>query len=443
VALVGLLVLTVRHWFPEFNRWLGQMADPRQPNRLYFRLAHLVWLGLDMLLAGMKSRDQLNLCSAGGQFLANLLCLSGTREQCVAHADTLNTVMARLPPDEWDRLRARCMTRLIRTKALDGFRLDGEFLVAIDATGYRTFSRRHCPHCLHQKRPDGTVIWFHQVLEAKLITSAGMVFSLLDIPIENPDGEYDKQDCELKAFYRLVPRLRELYPRLRICVLMDSLYAAEPVLELCRQHRLSFLIVFSEGKIPNLWQQAQRQMARQNHRPVIRHPNRHTTQVFRWAVSLQHGSQTVHFLTCEETVAGAAGTTSWAWLTDHRPHPGNVSRLANTGARSRWKIENEGFNVQKNGELALVHGYSGKGHALHGYYVLAQIAHMIQQLLAHCDLLRRLSDPAAPITSSVLGYYGTVRNLTRRLCESLLRDRLSEDIPPDLPSRIQIRFCSA
>jgi hypothetical protein len=36
----------------------------------------------------------------------------------------------------------------------------------------------------------------------------------------------------------------------------------------------------------------------------------------------------------------------------------NVAALAGDGGRDRWKIENEGFNAQKNGGYGLEHGYS-------------------------------------------------------------------------------------
>ena len=48
----------------------------------------------------------------------------------------------------------------------DRFRLDGEWLVAVDATKLRTYSRRHCEHCLSRPLADGTTQYFHAVLEA-------------------------------------------------------------------------------------------------------------------------------------------------------------------------------------------------------------------------------------------------------------------------------------
>ena len=49
--------------------------------------------------------------------------------------------------------------------------------------------------------------------------------------------------------------------------------------------------------------------------------------------------------------------------------------------RKRWKIENEGFNVQKNGTFDIGHLYSKDSIAIKVHYLMIQIAHIIRQLL--------------------------------------------------------------
>ena len=98
-------------------------------------------------------------------------------------------------------------------KALDHGRLIGHFLVVVDGTGQLRFKERHCPHCLEQKHGDKT-IYFHNVLEAKLVTPDGFAISLDSEFIENTDPKATKQDCELKAFVRMAERLKKGYPQL-------------------------------------------------------------------------------------------------------------------------------------------------------------------------------------------------------------------------------------
>ena len=49
--------------------------------------------------------------------------------------------------------------------------------------------------------------------------------------------------------------------------------------------------------------------------------------------------------------------------------------------RKRWKIENEGFNIQKNGTFDIGHLYSKDSTAIKVHYLMIQIAHIIRQLL--------------------------------------------------------------
>src|SRR5260370_24563402 len=64
--------------------------------------------------------------------------------------------------------------------------------------------------------------------------------------------------------------------------------------------------------------------------------------------------------------------------------------MARKGGRYRWKIENEGFNRQKNSGLNLEHVYSNDPEKWKAYYYLLQIAFVITQLLERGSLLLQL-----------------------------------------------------
>ena len=90
--------------------------------------------------------------------------------------------------------------------------------------------------------------------------------------------------------------------------------------------------------------------------------------------------------------------------------------IATRGGRRRWCIENEGFNTQKNSELRLEHAYSHGAEQLQAFYYLLQIAHLMLQLLEKGSLLRRL---AAGVGQTPLGLFGSLKNMARRLLESV------------------------
>ena len=58
----------------------------------------------------------------------------------------------------------------------------------------------------------------------------------------------------------------------------------------------------------------------------------------------------------------------------------NIKETIKLG-RKRWKIENEGFKVQKNGTFDIGHLYSKDTTAIKVHYIMIQIAHIIRQML--------------------------------------------------------------
>ena len=106
----------------------------------------------------------------------------------------------------------------------------------------------------------------------------------------------------------------------------------------------------------------------------------------------------------------------FAWLTALPVGRKTVEEIAEKGGRARWKVENEGFNRQKNSGLNLEHVYSTDPEKWKVYYLLLQIAFLIVQLLERGSLLRRL---AAELGRKVWELFGSLKNLARRLLESM------------------------
>ena len=83
--------------------------------------------------------------------------------------------------------------------------------------------------------------------------------------------------------------------------------------------------------------------------------------VYRWAewLPLRKGSEPLAVNWCELTVSNeATGKQLYhnAWATDHALNEQLVVEVAANG-RSRWKVENEGFNVLKNRGYNFEHNY--------------------------------------------------------------------------------------
>ena len=126
-------------------------------------------------------------------------------------------------------------------------------------------------------------------------------------------------------------------------------------------------------------------------------PRAQIQQRFRWVNQIsyrdsQQRDHTLSVLECRETQptpAGSRETTKFLWVTDLTLTKNNVREVADNAGRIRWKIENEGFNVQKNGGFELEPAYSQNVTAAKVFYFLLQIAHLLFQLIARGSLLRQ------------------------------------------------------
>lgn len=426
-------VRTLSHFFPEWRSWLGRIRDARNPLRIVdplpFEINSAVWL----LLMKLGARRQLGFAMNSPAMLANLNRLSGTRMRRVEHSDTLLYLLKRVMVVDLRDLLFSMIQRILRMKALDRFRFQDSVLTAIDATGHLSFNQRHCPHCLTQAQGDRTA-FYHMVLEAKWVTSNGMALSLASEFIENADPQASRQDCELKAFPRLAAELKSRFPRLPIALLLDGLYLCQPVLDICRQAGWHYIITFKEGRMPERWveYQALRRLQSSNRRSLDLPDGVH--QQLAWVNNLPVGSHQVHVLECVETRPGKEPVT-FLWATDFPLDASTVASVANDAGRLRWKIENQGFNEQKNGGFNLQHAYAWNWQAAQNFYLLLQIAQLIEQLVIHGSLLKASAGKLLP------KIIGGCRKFGAYLAESL---RVWE-IPlhafdPAAPARIQIRL---
>jgi hypothetical protein len=117
------------------------------------------------------------------------------------HPDTIEDVMRMLLPEQVELLKSQLVSSLIEQKLFRQFRFLGKYYyVAIDATGTHTFEHKHCEHCLTKTSKNGVTTWFHYVLEAKLVTSAGHAISLASEFIENIAGLITKNGLRKKSF---------------------------------------------------------------------------------------------------------------------------------------------------------------------------------------------------------------------------------------------------
>ena len=126
-----------------------------------------------------------------------------------SHYDTLNYYLERLSPEYLSDLRKKMVKSLIRGKQFNRNRLLGRYWrIILDGTGLFYFQEKHCENCLctTRKADDGKVtkLYYHKVLEAKIVLSDNIIISLGTEFIENEKEDVSKQDCEINAAKRLL-----------------------------------------------------------------------------------------------------------------------------------------------------------------------------------------------------------------------------------------------
>jgi hypothetical protein len=154
-------------------------------------------------------------------------------------------------------------------------------------------------------------------------------------------------------------------------------------------------------------------------------------RTYRWMNDLTHQGNQFAAFECVEKREGKAEPTRFLWATNLRVGRRCVEHISLQGGRLRWKIENEGFNVQKNRGFELGHPYSEDWNAAKAFYIALQIAHLIDQLICKSNLLGE----------SVARLFGSAEAFAVRLLEAWRNCTIpAAALSRELNSRYQIRL---
>ena len=102
---------------------------------------------------------------------------------------------------------------------------DARYLITLDGSRYFSSDSVHCKYCLTTTQ-QGITSYHHDILQAAIVRPHKReVLPLAPEFVRNSDasgGKCRKQDCELKAAYRMLGRLRSDYPRMAAIIVADS-----------------------------------------------------------------------------------------------------------------------------------------------------------------------------------------------------------------------------
>ena len=160
------------------------------------------------------------------------------------------------------------------------------------------------------------------------------------------------------------------FPKLPVCLGMDSLYACGPVFDLCGGYGWRYIIRFKDGSIKTVAEEFHALKGIEPEQSWTR-TNQGSTQAYGYVLKIPYRA---HELNMAE-FAQSDMPYPFVFITDLPITRRNCAQLVEDGKR-RWKIENEGFNVQKNHGFGISHLFSKNYTAIKNHYYLIQIGHM-------------------------------------------------------------------
>lgn len=368
------------------------------------------------------------------QFENNYITLFGLRLPIM---DTVNIFLKELPPEELEKLKRLLVQRLIEKKVLSKYRFNNSYIVAVDGTGVYSFSYEPFPGCPYKTSKTGKKSWQVYVLEAKILCGNGFSISIATEWLQNSDDIDAKQDCELKAFSRLSDKIKKMFPRLPIIIAADSLYPNQTVFEICKSNKWNYILTFKDGTLKTVWEEVNlllplNKKQNQVERTLFKDKKGWLCQKSMFLNKIPYKEYELNWI--EVTKLYSDNDTieeRFVHVTDILITKKCVDDVSYYG-RLRWKIENEGFNSQKNDGYNLQHKFSHTSlFAMQNYYQLLQIAHLINQLT------EKLNSTKAGITESGR----TIKSLYEDMISSMLKEVLTiDEINNALNNTKQLRY---
>jgi len=425
-------VRVTRRVFPQFNRWLQALPDPRRPDMCVYAPAHLWWTILVMFLARFGSRhgfDQERLSGAAPHNFG-ALCGQGPEDPRfagsprIACSDTAAGHADRVAPRLVARLLVFMIRVLLRRRLLEPARLfDRWYLVVVDGT-----VKEKCRRGFSQGGKKGSgQARYRYVMQASIIGPGQILYPVMHEEMDLHHPATQKEDCELASFRRLSRRLKAAFPRLPICLVADALYGCQTVIRVCEGYGWKYVLTLKPGRQPTTWQETIRLLPlhRQNRsRLRLGQDGGEGLQDFRWVEAVMLGAHTTNVILSgcitPEAASLYAFVTNFAHLNARR-----VEALVNQAGRERHLIEDT-FNTQKNHGIGLEHVFCAEPQASKNYYTMMQVAQILWNLICHGYLKPR---------------YEWAREATQMaLARAIGKGMVAMLLPRELPPVGQLRF---
>ena len=358
----------INKYFPKLFDMFTDLTDLRHQSYITYNMKTICVTRFIALICGIKTMHSMSDTFNNDKVIDNISSILSEDLSELPHYDTINDVFEKLDENEIRKIQKYIAYAIIRSKMFDLYRFDKKIQLIFDGTGLVSFDYKHCDHCLVDSHKDGTFTYKHMVLEAKMCFG-NILISLDSEFIDNPDPsviKINKQDCEINAFKRLCKRIKKNFPKLAFIVSADSLYAAEPFIKICLNYNWDYIFTLKATRL---------QTVNEDFSEITALETGSKYKSYYLLSNYSYRKVTFNIVRFHDELTN----NNFTYITNLFVNDQNIKDII-TLARKRWKIENEGFNEQKNGTFNINHMCSLNYNAMKIHYLFIQFAHTIRQL---------------------------------------------------------------
>lgn len=394
-----------RSMLPTLIKKFSRIPDPRRAKSVKHKVVVLMVFGLLAFVFRLSSRREMNRELTGAAINQHLQKLFPELDS-IPHADTLARLLEKTHSKEIESAHIALVRQLINGKKLKRLLINGCLPISID--GSQKLFRDgllHDSHWLQRtvgKEESRTEQQYVYIIEANITLKNGLNIPLLTeyLAMDNNQltNPMNKQDCELRAFERLAEKLKTHFPRLKIILFMDALYATQAVMGLSHHYGWEYMIKLPKNKLKHL---AKRINAERKNKQIVQDAPyyRGRRQEFYWVNGIEYGYDwqlSIALVAClerREELNKSTGEievnySEHVWISSVALSIDNVYEMCNLGARKKQCIE-DSMNTEKNRGYHYKHAFSYNWNAMQCFHLLMRLGHAINALSKYTKKLKK------------------------------------------------------
>jgi hypothetical protein len=374
-----------------FDLFANNVKDMRAKKGRY-SIASLLMCALQMILFRFPSKNDFYQNKKDKRSYRNFAKLAHIEEDRFPHSKTIDDAIWNVDAQDVGQVLFDLFSKLKTSKRIHpSLKKTKCFRLCIDAfcphayTPQSQHPAQSCPHCLKREKENGKMWYLHTHLVASLVFDNGLQIPLCcyfvrkEKRLENLSTKALKQECEQTALPHILAVIRENFPKLKMEVLLDGLYANQTSIGVLKDYNFEYSIVLKRLKSV----QESLDTIDKKTRKVAR-GRFNCTQVAAFTNNIPYAKQMLHAIEFDERGQKKPSRrfakiesyqVHYQWIFSEKINEESVFEKAD-GARKRW-FEEDLFNSLKNRGFSIKHDWSRHPNSQKIWFLLTLIAYAL------------------------------------------------------------------